>query len=376
MLAELGWRYYPSASFYFLPTRAWEILTGSLAAMYLNKNGVRSNNYMSSIGILLIALAVFLFDQDTPYPSFFTLIPVAGVLLVILFAESNTFISKVLSSKFLVSLGLISYSAYLWHHPVFAFARIRTFHEPSSQVMILLICLSLILAIITWRFIEQPFRNKKNFSQKQIFIFAICGITLFSVIGVQGHKSWGFPERINGWSNLKDIPTAATSYCHTSGKRSTDQLKQKNFCLIGEGETSLAIIGDSHAGALFEYADQALKKRNISAIAQSGGYCAPLLNGFDAGNYCTNDLEIAFNYIINEKDIEVVVLAAEWGLYTSGFRENDPPGLWVDNLGKAQKPTDNKIIFERSFKETIASLAAANKNNSNSSSSRVSRASL
>src|SRR5690606_21882041 len=105
--------------------------------------------------------AVTAFDKTTPFPSIYTLVPVIGVVLLVLFAGKKTFAARLLGTKMLVGVGLISYSAYLWHQPLFAFFRIRFFYT-SDLLMFGLIGLSFILAFFSWKFIEQPFRKRKS----------------------------------------------------------------------------------------------------------------------------------------------------------------------------------------------------------------------
>ncbi|MDA8841473.1 SGNH hydrolase domain-containing protein [Candidatus Pelagibacter bacterium] len=120
-------------------------------------------------------------------------------------------------------------------------------------------------------------------------------------------------------------------------------------------------MGDSHAGALFDYANEYLKTKNISALAISGGYCAPIINGFEAGGGCANIIENAFQRILNDDQISNVVLIAEWAVYTQGFRFTDTPRLWGDKQGKSQNISDNVNAFSRSFSTTIERLLNANK---------------
>ena len=189
-LTEWGWRHFAEANFFLIPTRAWELMIGSLVAFYLynNKNHLQStgmiNQIASTIGLLLILYAIFFFNSDTPFPSLYALAPTTGAALIILFASSGTIANTLLSTKPMIGIGLISYSAYLWHQPLFVFARIRSLDEPSAWLFGLLSIASLALAYFSWRFIESPFRNKQRFTRKQIFTTAILVSLVFIGIGV------------------------------------------------------------------------------------------------------------------------------------------------------------------------------------------------
>ena len=131
-LADIGSRNDPSFNFYVLPTRGWELLAGSILAYFEIKNGHKSENKILNlilpiIGLLLIGHSILFFNDKMFHPSFFTLSPIIGVCIIIWFSNKNELITKILSTKLFVGIGLISYSLYFWHYPIFAFARITEF---------------------------------------------------------------------------------------------------------------------------------------------------------------------------------------------------------------------------------------------------------
>ena len=186
-LSEWGWRHFPEANFYLLPSRVWELMVGALIAFYLSQNK-KPKGYIgelgSILGLSLILLAVFFLDKTHPFPSLYALSPVIGTALVILFTRSETLVYRMLSWKVLTLIGLISYSAYLWHQPLFVFTRLYLIEEPEPWLMGLLSILTMVLAYFSWRFIEAPFRDKRRFTQRQIFLFGFLGSLLFIGIGV------------------------------------------------------------------------------------------------------------------------------------------------------------------------------------------------
>ena len=135
-LADWGSRNYPSINFYVLPTRAWELLVGSILAYFEITLGYRSkqktlNLILPSLGLFLIGYSILFFNDKMFHPSFYTLSPVIGVCLIIWFSNKNELITKILSTQIFVGIGLISYSLYLWHYPIFAFARRTNFAQDS-----------------------------------------------------------------------------------------------------------------------------------------------------------------------------------------------------------------------------------------------------
>ncbi len=137
-LAIAHWAAYakPSAAFYLLPTRGWELLIGAFIAFYLSQAnrkvfGKGLSEFGACLGLTLIFYAIFTFSKRTPFPGFYALIPTLGTTLVLLFATERTAAGKFLGNKVFVGIGLVSYSAYLWHQPLFAFARHNCFRNPT-----------------------------------------------------------------------------------------------------------------------------------------------------------------------------------------------------------------------------------------------------
>ncbi len=127
-VAQWGVTHRPAATFYLLPTRGWELLVGALAAFYLSGRRPEVDRWRelkASAGVALIAYGVFMFGEGTPFPGLNALVPTAGAVLIILFADAGTYVGKLLGSRAFVGIGLVSYSAYLWHQPILAFAKHR-----------------------------------------------------------------------------------------------------------------------------------------------------------------------------------------------------------------------------------------------------------
>jgi peptidoglycan/LPS O-acetylase OafA/YrhL len=194
-VAQWGAYNSPSAAFFLLPTRGWELLVGVFAAFYLKYNThLKShilNQALSLLGFGMIAYSIIAFDKTTPFPSLYALIPTIGTGLLILSAVPKTYVHKLLSLKFIVGIGLISYSAYLWHQPLLAFARHRSFGEISELILITLCLASLVMAWFSWRFVEKPFRSKTKVSSRLIFKFSIIFTLFFSITGLWLYQSNG-----------------------------------------------------------------------------------------------------------------------------------------------------------------------------------------
>tara|TARA_B110001450_G_scaffold91803_1_gene87049 strand:+ start:280 stop:2190 length:1911 start_codon:yes stop_codon:yes gene_type:complete len=194
LMSEWGWRNKSTANFYLAPTRAWELLAGSVAAFIAQKNGVQKNNFLALLGLMAIIVSIFVYDESTPFPSLYALVPVIGVMLFILYATKESLAAKILSTKAFVGIGLVSYSAYLWHQPIFAFAKIKGF--TSDYIHISLFIITFALAYFSWKIIEQPFRSHIAIPKKLILAFSLIGFSFFLFSGYLGHKNNGFPQRL------------------------------------------------------------------------------------------------------------------------------------------------------------------------------------
>lgn len=191
----------PTAAFYLLPTRAWELLIGSVAALTATYKWcmllpARMYAPLSSLGIMMVLGSILGFGEEVRSPSVLILLPTVGACLIILFAMPGTVVHSVLASKGAVGIGLISYSAYLWHQPLFAFARLLSREQPSSALMLFLSVGAFVLAYGSWRWVEQPFRSRDQFGQRFIFIGSLVGSAVFAVMGAFLHHGRGFPERV------------------------------------------------------------------------------------------------------------------------------------------------------------------------------------
>lgn len=199
-VASWASRHAPAAGFYLLPARGWEILLGAFLA-FVPTSGAELRlpsalrEGLALLGLLLICSAVFFFERSTPTPSVYTLVPTMGAVLLIAFARSDGLVGQLLSSRPLVSIGLMSYSAYLWHQPVFAFARYGKVEEEALWETGILCGLTAFLAFLSWRFVEKPFRRRGPMRRLPILLPGVTVASLFAVFFVTAQASGGFAFR-------------------------------------------------------------------------------------------------------------------------------------------------------------------------------------
>jgi peptidoglycan/LPS O-acetylase OafA/YrhL len=294
-LADWSSRNFPSLTFYVLPTRAWEFLAGSILAYFEITKGNRCtynklNLILPTIGLLLIAHSIFFFRipfleyylQTHNYkvfhhPSFYTLSPIIGVCLIIWFSNKDEITTKILSSKLFVGIGLISYSLYLWHYPIFAFARINQFIEGDNINRIIIALVTLCSSIFSYYFIEKFFRNRKN-NFRKILIFIVTFVLIIVIFIVFSLFKNG---KINENNYLIEATFSSPLYraeCKFSSAKSdflneyffneeflNCKKKYKKFILI---------LGDSHSVDLFNSISK-ISKKNEFIIGLNKGGCIP-----------------------------------------------------------------------------------------------------
>lgn len=361
LLSEWGWRNAPVANFYLAPTRAWELLAGSICAFLSTGDRQRSNEVLSAAGLALILYAIFAFDSSTPFPGVYALAPVLGTALVIMFGHPQTMTARLLSLSPFVGIGLISYSAYLWHQPLFAFARVRSLTEPSQALMAGLGLLALALAWISWRYIEQPFRNRKSpfpATRSRLFASSAAVGGIFAVLGLAGYFGQGFGWRLDPVQQDIIARSQPVSY-------DCDAFED---CLLGDkdGEFSgIAFVGDSHMGRYAYLLNEVFAGQGRSARLVSKGWCAPLLYWRPAvidrcGGTGAEDFEREFLEVLHDDRIHTIVLAAEWANYTTGYRYGTSAIAYDFMQGSERnvEPSRNGEEFARAFEATIDELGA------------------
>lgn len=332
------------ANFFLLPTRAWELLIGSLCALYIARPTYTPPTGILAeaggvLGLAAIAYSILAFDKNTPFPSFYALIPTVGAALIILCANQQTIVGRhILGNRIAVLIGLISYSSYLWHQPLFAFARYSSANGLAAWQLCALALVSFLLGYFSWKYVETPFRTKTSVSRKQIFSLVAVATSLFISVGLAGHFSRGFIDRIDPkaaaylayfdlryptWGYYKNTDWVANfriecDYYDVSRQwegNSTQLPKQiVSSCATRDPQKRHAIFlwGDSHAQHFYIGLKRNLPDSwQILQIASSG--CRPLVvSADDEKNYCVHSNFQALK-TINTTKPDIVLIGQEQG---------------------------------------------------------------
>lgn len=348
VLCEWGWRTSPVANFFLLATRAWELLAGAICAYLLQYHGQRSSNVLSLVGLGMILIAVLAFDENTPFPSFYAVLPVLGTALIIVYATASTFVGVVLGSSGPVAIGLISYSAYLWHQPLFAFARLAAEGGPVSFLFLIsLAALSLLLAALTWRFVEQPFRRKSSLSfvgsRRGLFLTSGAVALLITAVGMVGYSSHGllfrYPPPDRALASFKQ--NEAGGYV----RERFGNLVLRDF--PENQDPNVLLIGDSFAQDLVNILYEGGMDENINlSTYHVSRQCGNLLLDYDLLRYvaqrharlCRNEQGYRNAELLARiEEANVILLASDWQDWQISFLASS-----LDNM---RMRTSAKIIL-------------------------------
>jgi peptidoglycan/LPS O-acetylase OafA/YrhL len=372
LYAEFQNRLSPDAAFFLLPARAWELMFGAAVAWRESRRGPPvSSDLLSLLGLALLGVAFATFDQSTAHPGIRTLMPVAGTALVIAFGRDDGFANRLLSSRLLVATGLISYSLYLWHQPILALARLGSLSVPSVTETLGLIALATVLAWLSWRFVERPFRARARIPSRSVWIGAGVGTLLMVTTGLLFWTTAGLPGRFDP-QKMRVLDVArlqANRTLERSGIRCADR-PPETACVLGDDVApTWALLGDSTAGTLSTALDEDLSAIGESGIQLTRTGCI-YLPGFrrnDSRN-CP-ERSFAFQKRLQDPRIRRVIVAGRYSFMLSGARfdngeggrELGPPRSVVPLDRVPTTDAERELLVLAAYQDSIRDLLAMGK---------------
>ncbi len=309
------------ATFYFIHARAWELLIGVLVAMVLPKTTVPEpiKKLLANIGSGVIIFGLLATPEFALWPGKWTLFPVLGAILILAFGDAKSLINRVLSWRPFVFVGAISYSAYLWHQPAIAYLKVTGLYSHQLSFNAALLGVILTLAWLSWRFVEQPFRNRKM-ARWKLWSFLGGLSAAIIAIGVAGHVTKGFPNRlpadIQRLLAADDLWPPANANCMVKKIDVQDFNLNKNCTYGTNTPPSVALWGDSKSAGSAGALGVLLDSKGKSLIQFSFAGCLPtpnLVNGKKSlRKGCDTYNAAVLDYLVNTPDIKTVILYAYW----------------------------------------------------------------
>lgn len=338
----------PSATFYLLPTRAWELAAGSLLAFARPIPNDRLRSIMAWGGAAAVLLPFFLYAPGIRFPGLTALPPVAGTALLIwsgMRLQSGTppLPLKILAWRPLVWIGLLSYSLYLWHWPLFAYYRYLHSSPPGGLMSVVFVVLSFVLAWLSLRFVERPFRSRSVISSRNL-IFSLSAATVVPLLLIAFilRESGGVPQRVP--PEVRQITAAIKDETYLIDMTPGDV--PDNFIPLGSKEVSPEILvwGDSHAMAILPGINAACEEMGIAGVAATSSATVPVLEWYLRNRYGLSEEAPIFNQAVMDYireaaengSLRQVILAARWTVYLDDDERRE-------GLGKALAVTIREI---------------------------------
>jgi hypothetical protein len=345
----------PQYAFYLAPFRAWELGLGaliSLEAFPPITNGAARVG-LAALGLGMIGYSIVAYTSKTVFPGISALLPCMGAALLIHTGSSGPSpIRTLLSARLPVALGLISYSLYLWHWPLFVFARYVTFHDLCTAENILLVAVSVALAILSWRYLETPFRRKTALRNRpRLFAAATASVSVLvacgAILNFSDGLPWKLPSEVVALDKASHDKTNDDLRCHDMME--SDILADR-LCRIGDGSVqgTWMVWGDSHAWTLKPAIETWMRDNGDSGWISSRGGCPPLLEIVRrASERCKEPNAATLNFIVRHK-IDKVLFVAAW----PGFLAAD----LKDETSNGYSPEETRRVLNRAVDQTFASL--------------------
>lgn len=329
-LAAVGMTLRPVATFYLLPTRAWELLCGAWIASLSIHDAPRrkfTRELATWLGISGILLPCWLYSKQTPFPGLAAIPPCAGTALLIWGntrrngADCLTTVGRLLALRPVVFLGLISYSLYLWHWPILVFGKYWWLEmETPWYLSMSLVIASVFIAVLSWRHVETPFRKKITMTTRPAaFQFAATCTLLTLLCGASVAVFQGFPARLPEIAVKNEI---AIQDRNENREITIEEVHKGQLTLLGASRSTtprILLWGDSHAMYAVSALNLLCHEMNISGCAATRSSTPPLLDTVFASQFGLNEKMPEFSAAvlaqIKQRGITHVILAARWRSY-------------------------------------------------------------
>lgn len=312
---------YPSATFYLLPTRMWELLLGAIIS-FCPSRPTLSHKHMelsSFLALILIGVSIFTFNKDTPIPGWAALIPCLSVgLLIWIGSMYRSSTSKFLSLKPLVFVGKISYSWYLWHWPIIVFYKYYIPQPLDIYDLTTIFAVTFSLSILSWKFIETPMRGH-SCKRKTIFLTFASFLLAMITLSLFVHAQNGLPNRLGpsalAYSQAEHDKNPLQNACN---RPSLDTIKQNKICSTNPDSAppSFILWGDSHADAMAPVFYTLSKELGINGYVATYDGCPPIMDALQTGRgadfYC-NEFNEEIVKLIERHHIKAIFLVSAWG---------------------------------------------------------------
>jgi peptidoglycan/LPS O-acetylase OafA/YrhL len=356
----------PRAAFFLPFSRFWELMLGSLLAIGAVP-AVRRRALAELLGLLGLALilaAVLFFDDRMRFPGEAALVPCLGAVLVIHAGRSfHGFAARLLSLRPVVFVGLISYSLYLWHWPLIVLVRrFLLQRELAAGEMLLLMTVVVGLSVLSWRFVEQPFRRPDGTPPVRTLSRAVLASALVAAVGAGLWVTHGLPGRF-GQQALQlamgaDDRNPMREACDSPAPA---QIRRGEVCTIGnpDARPSFAVVGDSFGDAVVPGIEAAALRAGTAGLVLTRAGCNPLFGVREEDPACAPVMEAVASLLGTSSEIRAVLFIGRWTRIAEGtrFGARDMVDVFItDDQSETPGFDENRRVFVRAIDRLAAML--------------------
>ncbi len=375
----------PEFAFYQLFTRSWELMLGVIVAVItIQRRWIKSkliNEILGVIGISMILYAVFFYNNHTPFPGFFALVPTLGTALVILSTTEKILISKLFSLRIMTAIGLLSYSIYLWHQPILALARYRSIGDLSPFAIWFIVFAVIPVSYLSWRYLEVPCR--KNLGFKSGVSIVVIALVCSSILVISSYKTKGFNYRVTEQVYKSDQILKLD--LEVSGRQEAFRRHRIPVQHKLAGATAIKpesrpitgrvlILGDSHSMHLETgFSQYLVDKYDLEIVVNYFQGCVPTI-GYSKiydiqqkrersrQNLCREQVIEWESYLEkNKNNFDVVILAGRWNWLINaseyGPRQVREDAVWPvgEEIASLEKIRDARVVnFRNAVRNTLS----------------------
>ncbi len=309
----------PTAGFYSIPSRTWELALGGLVAVgaHPEANSARVRDGLALLGAAMIAAGYAVIRPSDHFPAPWAILPAGGTALLVAYGR-DAITARLLSLSPLRAIGAISYSLYLWHWPIITFWRLETDMHLAPASMVGVVAASLLAATLSYVLIEQPFlrRFRKGASAPIVAtgVGGILAVALGAWVVHAGSETWRAwpPEvrRVAGYAGYQKTPDHAAQFLDGTCFVSLGEVYQREKCLkLSTVKPNMLVFGDSHAAQYWQALVERFPAWNV--IQATGAACRPM-HGVSTEGHCNDFVPFILDRFLVENRVDAVILAGRW----------------------------------------------------------------
>ncbi|MGE0861752.1 MAG: acyltransferase family protein [Gammaproteobacteria bacterium] len=366
----------PEQAFYLAHARAWELFVGALlaAGVLPAPRAAWLREALAGAGLVAILAAMLVYDGATPFPGAAAALPCLGAAAIIHAGGGGpSLVARLLATRLMVGIGLISYSLYLWHWPVFVLQKFYTVTVPTTAQVLGAIVLVTLLAWLSWRYVERPFRDRRRLTRRPLFALAGASMAVAIAAGLGMHLGQGLPARFS-----PEVLALVATARHDEALRArcftldAAAFAEDRMCRLGPTEIAPEFLmwGDSHSLSLLRMVMDAAEQSGRSGAYLGASGCPPLFDvrvtnrSRTVSDSCRDTTAEARRLTTASPGLHRVLLVARWGLVNDcerGAQAAEDCILLADAEHAGDSVRDNRGVAAAALRRTIGALVAQHK---------------